>query len=496
METIPATMVIAVIVLAFILCNSFRKNEFLLLFLFGIAVASIAGIFELYPLTQQWSETPEGGGRLVLLWGAIVALIFSQAITSIASVISGKISMASKIPRRYSFAIYTVFPTAFVVVLLVGIVHNVSKYQDVYRDVLETKPILDFLYPKMEDGDIVIWHPYHKGGARYYLNEESLTALHLFADAEECLGVLESLPENTRRIWIVQPHSPCGYEILAHLYDPDLVVPKQVSPSSRPPLFLVSDAQRAAQHFSRFFRSDYALLSDLSSIVLRTSQYDIYLSERTILYAVPERCEDITVPHRIVLHIFPVDQGDLSNHARESGFVNLDFDFRTFHAGFGEECYAVRFLPGYPVERIWTGDSGGKLAFIYPDASLRAVDIDSGFIASLGSPILEHDHWRIYSSGSHLVFTGPCEHDQNRYPFFLHFYPVEASDLSSERRDHGFESRDFYFSTEAGVVGDACVAVREIADYPIDYIDTGQYDEAERIWEAVVEWEAAGPSPE
>ena len=284
--------------------------------------------------------------------------------------------------------------------------------------------------------------------------------------------------------------------MLAHLYDPDLVVPEQVRPSSGPSLFLVSDAQRAAQHLSRFVGSGYDLKNDLSSIVFQTGQYDIYLSERTILYTVPERCENITVPHRIILHIFPVDRGDLSTRDRESGFANLDFDFRTFYSSFGKECYAVRFLPDYPVERIWTGSSGGKLTFIYPDASLRAVDVDSDFIASLGPPILEHDHWRIYSSGRHLVFTGPCEHDQNRYPFFLHFYPVEVSDLSSERRDHGFESRDFYFSTEAGVVGDACVAVREIADYPIDYIDTGQYDEAERIWEAVVEWEAAGPSPE
>ena len=40
------------------------------------------------------------------------------------------------------------------------------------------------------------------------------------------------------------------------------------------------------------------------------------------------------------------------------------------------------------------------------------------------------------------------------------------------------------------------MAVRELADYPIDYIHTGQYDEAGKIWEATVEGEALRPSSE
>lgn len=503
-EMFPAIIVIAVTILAFGLCRSFRTNgimEIMVLFLFGMAIASIAGLMGLYPLHQHASGTPEGEGRLALIWGPVVALIFSQAIMSISSVTSGTISTRSDIIRRYPAAVHMVVPTVFVAVFITGGASDVSKYQNVYRDVFGTKPILEFLDPGMEDGDIVIWHPDHQAGVRYYLNDR-LSGLHLFADTEECLNVLGILPDSTKRIWIIQSRSPCGYEMLAHLYDPDLVVSKRFRPSPNPALFLVSDAQRAARYFSRLVENEDDIFSDPSNIVLRTNQYDVSLTDHTILYTTLERCEDVDIHARVILQIFPVEQIDLPDFSRENGFDNLDFHFHDFAVGFGERCHAVRFLPDYPVERIWTGDSGGEIRFIYPGASLRAVDIDTDFLEGLGDPVLEHDAWMIYSAGRHLVFTGACEDDQARHPFFLHFYPVEASDLSEEQREHGFEGRDFYFSTDAGVVGDACVAVREIPDYPLDYIHVGQYvpmgrdGGTEKIWEAVIEGEDAGPPVE
>ena len=500
-EMIPAIMVIAVIILAFGLYRSFRTNEIMILFVSGMAMASIAGVLGLYPLPQHASGTLEGEGRLALIWGPVVALIFSQAITSIASVTSRTISTFSDIPRRYPAAVHMVVPTVFVAVFSAGGVLDVSKYQDVYRDVIGTNPILEFLDPRMEDGDIVVWHPYHQSGVRYYLNDRTPKS-HLFVESEKCLDVLIKLPDSTSRIWIIQPRSPCGYEILAHLYDPDLVVLKQFRPSPNPALFLVSDAQRAAQYFSRLVENEMMYFSDPPNIVLRTNQYDISVTDRTILYTTMERCEDVSDHARVILQIFPVEQIDLPDFSRENGFDNLDFHFHDFAVGFGERCHAVRFLPDYPIERIWTGDSGGEIRFIYPGASLRAVDIDTDFLEGLGAPVLEHDDWMIYSTGRHLVFTATCEYDQARHPFFLHFYPVEASDLSGEQREHGFEGRDFYFSTDAGVVGDRCAAVREIPDYPLDYIHVGQYvpmgrdGETEKIWEAVIEWEDVRPPAE
>ena len=500
-EMSPTIMVIAVMMLAFSLCRAFRTSEIVVLFSSGMIIASIAGVLGLYPLTQHAIGTPEGEGRLALIWGPVVALIFSQAIMSIASVASGNISTHSDIIRRYPAAVQMVVPAVFVAVFIAGGVSDVSKYQDVYRDIFGTKPILEFLDTEMENGDIVIWHLDHQAGVRYYLNNR-LSGLHLFAEAEECLNALDRLPDNTKRIWIIQSRSPCGYEMLAHLYDPVLVMSKRFRTSSNPALFLVSDAQRAARYFSRLVENEDGVFSDPPNIVLRTNQYDISMTERTILYTTVERCEDVSEHARVILQIFPVEQIDLPDFSRENGFDNLDFHFHDFAVGFGERCHAVRFLPDYPVERIWTGASGGEVRFIYPGASLRTVDIDTDFLEGVGDPVLEHDAWTIYSTGRHLVFTATCEYDQARHPFFLHFYPVEVSDLSEEGREHGFEGRDFYFSTEAGVVGDRCAAVREIPDYPIDHIHVGQYvptgrdGGTERIWEAVIEWEDARPPVE
>ena len=81
-------------------------------------------------------------------------------------------------------------------------------------------------------------------------------------------------------------------------------------------------------------------------------------------------------------------------------------------------------------------------------------------------------------------------------PFFLHLYPADAAELPVGAREHGFENRDFSFSSVSGALGDGCVAVRELADYPIDYIHTGQYEDDGKIWEATIEGEALRPSSE
>lgn len=81
-------------------------------------------------------------------------------------------------------------------------------------------------------------------------------------------------------------------------------------------------------------------------------------------------------------------------------------------------------------------------------------------------------------------------------PFFLHLYPADAAELPVGAREHGFENRDFSFSNVSGALGDDCVAVRELPDYLIDYIHTGQYDETGKIWEAMIGGEALRPSSE
>ncbi len=507
-ETIPVIMVISVIFTAFILRNSFRTNGMMILFLAVIAVASISVILGLYPLIQQ--RTGTGHERHILLWGPVVVLTFTQSIMVIANIVIEKMSKIRKINLRHPVAYRSAFLAIFIATVTVGGIWNISKYQTLYRDPDGTRSILEFLEQNMEDDDIIIWVPFPRSIITFYRGDmyrknmkESIAMVengnpeYDSWDKERYLEVLKNLPDTTKRIWIVHQDDLHGYEILAHLYDPDMVTIEWTAPSIELlSLSLVADARQAVRYFRDFEENRQEILEDPGDIVLRTDQYEVYLGKRTILYAASENCE--TIPHtsHIVLQIFPMDQNDLPLSFRKIGYENLDFTFSNIYVAFGEKCFAVRFLPDYPIDRIWTGAAGGELRFIYPGASLRPVDIDEEFIENLPAPVLKHDPWSIYSVGRHLVYVGDCDSGQTIPPFFVHLYPVEVADLPVERQEHGFANRDFYFSHDGGVVGDACVAVRELADYPIDYIHVGQYDETGQIWEATIEWEAGGPPPE
>ena len=73
------------------------------------------------------------------------------------------------------------------------------------------------------------------------------------------------------------------------------------------------------------------------------------------------------------------------------------------------------------------------------------------------------------------------QHTQAR--FFLHITPVSAADLPENRRELGFDNRDFRFSADGGIQFDRyCAINRRLPSYPIAGIRTGQYNAAGDIW--------------
>ena len=72
--------------------------------------------------------------------------------------------------------------------------------------------------------------------------------------------------------------------------------------------------------------------------------------------------------------------------------------------------------------------------------------------------------------------------------FFLHLTPVDAADLWPEYAVNGFNNADFFFSEQGGVIDAAgrCVVERELPDYAIESIRTGQALRGGlyRLWEA------------
>ena len=58
--------------------------------------------------------------------------------------------------------------------------------------------------------------------------------------------------------------------------------------------------------------------------------------------------------------------------------------------------------------------------------------------------------------------------------FFLHLIPVDVDDLPDHRKQHGFDNLDFYFNNHELPLTERPVAVRELPDYAIARIRTGQ----------------------
>ena len=104
--------------------------------------------------------------------------------------------------------------------------------------------------------------------------------------------------------------------------------------------------------------------------------------------------------------------------------------------------------------------------------------------ATLGRPIIAAD-WAVYFKYDRLIYVSDNCANANA-AFFLHLLPRNADDLPEHSKAHGFENRDFLFADyDIGRRGgDRCVAARNMPEYEVGRIFTGQYTEAGRLWEA------------
>ena len=67
----------------------------------------------------------------------------------------------------------------------------------------------------------------------------------------------------------------------------------------------------------------------------------------------------------------------------------------------------------------------------------------------------------------------PAPNDPN-FRIFLHIIPDAVADLPADRREYGFENRDFRLNRHAAFFDGKCIRRRPLPDYPIARIRTGQ----------------------
>ncbi len=103
-----------------------------------------------------------------------------------------------------------------------------------------------------------------------------------------------------------------------------------------------------------------------------------------------------------------------------------------------------------------------------------------------GRPPVILSDWDVYlSDGRKVVYKKEaCDQTDVAALFLLHPIPHHRLAMPFRRWPYGFDNRDFRFKDFGFRFDDTCIAVRELPEYRIRSIRTGQYTGENRIWEA------------
>ena len=150
--------------------------------------------------------------------------------------------------------------------------------------------------------------------------------------------------------------------------------------------------------------------------------------------------------------------------------------------GLGEETVAT----GWPQTGLCVA------AFVlphnaHPRVSVEIMDVPLGdHLARLlgDSPPIIRSDWDVYLVEDGLIYAkDQCSPEDTEPMFFLHLDSVDMNDLPSRRKQYGFDNLDFAFRDHGVIKGGVCVARRELPNYAITAIRTGQYTGEGPIWE-------------
>ena len=224
-----------------------------------------------------------------------------------------------------------------------------------------------------------------------------------------------------------------------------------------------------------------------SGELLASSKFDLYRQGNTLTY-VKEPCEYLDQIGRFSLDVEPRKAADLPWRQRQQGFEDRGFGFFDHGRRFNGKCASPALLPDYPLAEIRTGqyqDWGVRIDLREPDyrAEYDAV--------TAGTPLIRSD-FKVYRQDGQLIYTKwPCREGDTAERFALHLYTVQEADLPAERRQYGFDNRDFSFEQYGVRFGYKCLIKVPLPDYPITAIETGQSAAAGRIWRGRVDLRGA-----
>ena len=238
------------------------------------------------------------------------------------------------------------------------------------------------------------------------------------------------------------------------------------------------------------------------------SEFDVYLEEGALRY-LKSPCAPGDADDFFFAHFFPADPDYLRGESVPTGFEGVNFPFaavnNTFDSSgvyFDDACMTTVNVPYYPIAAIRTGqyvmsedERLWEVSIFPPPSAETLADYESAYraVADGGEPAARsgfdmHIN-RLNGNKTISYLKDPCSEEDARGRFFLSVHPVNIADLPADRRELGHDGLNFSFEPPQAVVFNGkCMATRQLPDYEIAKIETGQWvPGGERLWDAAVE---------
>lgn len=95
-----------------------------------------------------------------------------------------------------------------------------------------------------------------------------------------------------------------------------------------------------------------------------------------------------------------------------------------------------------------------------------------------GTRLIANSEFDIYlnSRSTKLIYvSSSCNNTNTDDTFFLHIFPTHHADIFEYRKISNFNNHDFKFRREGFRIGEQCAVIRNLPDYDIESIRTGQF---------------------
>ena len=113
------------------------------------------------------------------------------------------------------------------------------------------------------------------------------------------------------------------------------------------------------------------------------------------------------------------------------------------------------------------------------------LDYQSAYQSTVSREPVTRSTFNLYLNDGTLTYVkDPCDWPDTEATFFLHIVPEDRAHLPYPRKRYGFDNLDFDFNAHGAVFDGKCLASRDLPEYDIAGIRTGQLTDKGRIWEA------------